>query len=519
MNAIGYARVSTQEQSEHGVSLGDQEHRIREYAAEQGWECEAIYTDRGVSGSIPFASRPAGAQALASDAEVIVVVAWDRLSRDMLDFLTTLRDREVVSISEGDEPEMMRNIRAVFAQEERKKIRERTKAAAAAIHRQGRYNGPPPMGYRFEDGALQVVDAEVPIVKRIFAEFIAGRTYTDIVRALNADRIQTRRGGRWRIGTVRPLLANPLYVGRVRMAGEEREGNHEGIVDPAVYAKARELAAARAITEPKGGRPPASRHLFRGGILRCGLCGEAVVPRTPTKGRDHYKCSGRQITGCELRIAYREDIDTAVYSYFEQVGLDVEATRDALTQARDRKLAEVRALLSQAEGEAHRAGERLSRVRRDYTEGALDAADWREFRDELEIERQGAEAEVGHLRAQLVDTETWAGLRDAEVDTLAHLTEIRRALIGEVRSAEGLDAVRSALSRTFEHFILHPAGAGPAVLHPELAFVPGFVVEPVVREQALQGYTESMLPVLRREPLEAEENNRRKGVGYRLLPS
>lgn len=517
MRVVGYARVSTAEQSEHGLSLGDQEHRIREHATANDWDLVAVHVDRGVSGSIPFAQRPAGAEAFASEADRIVVVAWDRLSRDAADFLAVMRDREVVSIVEAGEPPLLRDLRAVLAQEERRKIAERNKRAAVALFRQGRYNGPAPMGYRFEAGYLVPVDNEIPIIRRIFSEFIAGRSYSDIVRGLNNDGVPTRRGGSWRIGTVRPLLANTLYIGRVRLGDEERDGVHEPIVDTETFAKARELAAARAITQPKGGRPPVAKHLFRGGMLRCGLCGEAVVPRTPSKGRDNYGCSGRQITGCKLAVSYREDIDAAVYSYFEQVGLDVEATRTALMDARDRKLSEVRALLEQAEVEEQRVGERLARIRRDYADGALDVADWQEFRVELGADQVAAHAEVERLRSQLVDTEAWADLRDAEADTLSHLTEIRRTLIGEVRSAEGLDSVRAAISRGFKHFVLHPIEAGPATVHPELAFVPGFVIEPIPHERTVEGYTEAMLPILRREPLQVElDDNRRKGMPQQL---
>jgi hypothetical protein len=43
----------------------------------------------------------------------------------------------------------------------------------------------------------------------------------------------------------------------------------------------------------------------------------------------------------------------------------------------------------------------------------------------------------------------------------------------------------------------------------------GFVIEPVVSEQAITGYSESMRPVLRREPL--DKIKERQGVGYRLI--
>jgi hypothetical protein len=142
-----------------------------------------------------------------------------------------------------------------------------------------------------------------------------------------------------------------------------------------------------------------------------------------------YYCNGCSKRGrdfCSMPTLRRVDIDSAVFRYFEQVGLDVEETRRSIAEARDRKLAEVRALREQAEHEARRAEERLARVRRDYTDGKLDADDWREFRAELGEERDAARAEAERLTAQLHDVEQWGAVRDAEAETLRRLSEIPR---------------------------------------------------------------------------------------------
>jgi hypothetical protein len=167
--------------------------------------------------------------------------------------------------------------------------------------------------------------------------------------------------------------------------------------------------------------------LFRGGMLRC-ECGDAMVPRT-NGGYQLYYCNGRSKLGrdfCSMPTLRRVDIDSAVFRYFGQVGLDVEETRRSIAEARDRKLAEVWALREQAEHEARRAEERLARVRRDYTDGKLDADDWREFRAELGEERDAARAEAERLTAQLHDVEQWGAVRDAEAETLRRLSEIPR---------------------------------------------------------------------------------------------
>ena len=92
------------------------------------------------------------------------------------------------------------------------------------------------------------------------------------------------------------------------------------------------------------------------------------------------------------------------------------------------------------------------------------------------------------------------------------MAEIRRAIVGEVKEADGLEAVRAALRRLFDAFVLHRADsqAAPARQYLDLAFLgqeAEYVIAPVVREQVIEGYTEKLTPILRREPLYKAENN------------
>jgi hypothetical protein len=50
MRAVGYVRVSTDEQAREGCSLDNQEARIRAYAESQEWELVEMYREEGFSG-------------------------------------------------------------------------------------------------------------------------------------------------------------------------------------------------------------------------------------------------------------------------------------------------------------------------------------------------------------------------------------------------------------------------------------------------------------------------------------
>jgi hypothetical protein len=113
---------------------------------------------------------------------------------------------------------------------------------------------------------------------------------------------------------------------------------------------------------------------------------------------------------------------------------------------------------------------------RDYADGKLDADNWHDFKMELGGERDAAQAEAKRLVSPQAEVERWGELADAEAETLQRLSEIRRLIAGEVRTADGLDRIRAALSRAFEHFVVHRRALR---VHVELIAGPRLVIEPV----------------------------------------
>ena len=94
-------------------------------------------------------------------------------------------------------------------------------------------------------------------------------------------------------------------------------------------------------------------------------------------------------------------------------------------------------------------------------------------------------------------------LADLETELLAKLAQVRAAITGEVTDAAGVDAARAALMRVFDHFLLHqgrPEGAANLELIAE-----GYWIEPVVSDEAVEGYDERLSPVLTSKRLEEVE--------------
>ena len=168
-----------------------------------------------------------------------------------------------------------------------------------------------------------------------------------------------------------------------------------------------------------------------------------------------------------------------------------------------------------------------ARVRRDYADGNLSAADWTGFRDELSGEQAAAEAEVARLTASTAEVERDSSALDAEAELLTRLAALRAAIAGEVNDAEGTDAVRAALGRLFERFVLQPAQGGQhhhddqpgAPFAPLLPATDGYLIEVHVRPEALAFTEDGKLVLggayLRREPLYQAKNNHSVGSATR----
>ena len=424
-----------------------------------------------------------------------------------------------VTIRSVEDPSTFENLvmAAVMGERNSEDSRRKSDAVRAGLARR-RASGKRVGGHSYgitwrrndKDERETIPDPEkVPVIERIYDEFLSGRALLQIARALNADGIPTLRGGEWHPHVIGSMLDNPIYTGLIRDGGELIEARHEAIIPRERWEEAQALRAAKATTHRRG-RPSTGQHLFRKGFMRCGLCGKAMVPRTARNGDgtlyEVYRCHGRWLdpTACSMPPQRREPIDSAVYAYFEQVGLDLEATQEQLGEAVERKLAEVKALLRAAEREAEAAAERLSRVKGDYLASELTAAEWRELREDLEPEAEAAAAQRERLAEQLKEVEAGPALAEVESELLAQLARIRAAVAGEVKDAESVAAVRAALMRLFDRLVLR--NGTPESAHMELVGE-DYWIEPIVSERAVEGYDEKLRPVLARKPLGQAENN------------
>jgi site-specific DNA recombinase len=533
-----YAAKSTQDKHR---SIDTQLDDGREKSAEEDWEVVGVFTDEkfsAYSGNRGKGLQEAKELAISVARErgevcMLLAQASDRFARGegdkpgaadaLIEIWHQLRRADVHLRSVEDDGDLrdspsVANLGHRAMMESKRKSGSVKKGHARRAAKGLPIGSTDPLGLRRGEDGFEPVASEVPTLERIFRELRAGSTQLGLARKLNREGIPTKTGGRWYQGTIRRIARNPIYKGMVVHQGKALPGTHDPVIDPVLWDEVNDLLDQRSKHHPgRGrGRPPIGSHLFHGGMLLC-KCGALMLPRTERLkladgGRSLYEvyvCSARarDVTTCSVLPVKRADVDLSVYRYFEQVGLDVAATREQLEGAMDARLSEARALLEQAEAEESRVAESLTRIRRDYTQDKISAEDWSSLKVDLTADLKAARAQVERFSAQATEATAMGAIQDAERDVLSKLTEIRKEIAGEINGASNVEGVRAAILRLFESFSIREPQTGETVHVDLLQRGRGLVIDPKPREQAVDGYDDEMLPVFRREPLYSAENN------------
>ena len=253
--AVGYLRVSTEEQAQSGFGLDAQEDAIRKYADAVGLDLVDVHSDPGVSGTTRPADRPGFARVLQLAAErrfsVLLVKRFDRLARNIALAVTTSAEldtehgvtiRSVTEAIDTGSPagKLIFSVFSAMAENERDAIVDRTKGGRMQKAGAGGFaGGRIPYGYLSDGSGGIVIDvARAPIVERIFAENGRGATLKRIADGLNRDGIPSPSGKRWWPSNVSYLLNNQVYAGKVEyvfvtdgtVTHVNRTGGHARIV-------------------------------------------------------------------------------------------------------------------------------------------------------------------------------------------------------------------------------------------------------------------------------------------------
>ena len=316
-----YARVSSDAQDVNN-SIEAQVAECEQFARTNNMVVVVTFIDEAESGRSD--NRPQF-QKMVSEAtskdkpfEVVLVWKFSRFSRDRVDnaiYKNRLKKRgvRIISIKEptDDSPAgqfmegVIEEVDAFYSANLSQEVRRGQRKVAE----RGYYPGnKAPYGYKLEkvqeeDGnALHNIFVEdpdtSPMVRRIFDEAIAGRTYTDIRQGLDRDGVpppepkskKDAKSEKWRDSTLYDIIHNLHYAGFIvwgvqSQSGEPpviAKGRHESIVSEDEFNLAGRVMASKAptVTHPK---QTASVYMLSR-MLQCWRCGESLIVR-PSKNQ------------------------------------------------------------------------------------------------------------------------------------------------------------------------------------------------------------------------------------------
>lgn len=303
-----YIRVSTDDQVEYSPT--SQLKLILKYALENKIFIEEkhIFHDDGISGTkvdkrSDFLKMISTAKSKPKPFDAILVYDFSRFARNKEEsvmYKTLLRKKlniNVISITqpltEGKERVILESMYEAMDEYYSLNLSENVRRGKKEKAERGEHNGNAPYGYKYDKNLKKlIVDNEkAEIVKFIFNEYILDNNMNvrKIVLKLNDMGVKPARKDLWCDRSVKLILHNPAYIGKVRYTegGMNRDyfrddtllfdGKHDPIIDIDTWNKAQVLNNKRREVYSKYMKPaPKHEHWLRG-ILKCGSCGHSMV--------------------------------------------------------------------------------------------------------------------------------------------------------------------------------------------------------------------------------------------------
>jgi DNA invertase Pin-like site-specific DNA recombinase len=318
-----YARVSTEQDEQTSSYEAQVDYYTKHIKENAEWEFVNVYTDEGISGTNTKKRKGFNdmvEDALAGKIDLILTKSVSRFARNTVDSLVTIRklkeagcevffEKENIYTFDG-KGEVMLTIMSSFAQEESRSISEnvtwgkRKSAADGKVyvgysHFLGYDKGPE------KGGPMQVNPDQAEIVKRIYRDFMGGKTPFTIASELTAEGVATPAGKKkWRTTTVENILSNEKYKGCAilqktytvdflsktikKNEGEVPqyyvEDSHEAIIQPDEWEEVQiEIARRKAL-----GRHYSGNSLFASRLI-CGDCGGYFGPKVWNSNNPLYR--------------------------------------------------------------------------------------------------------------------------------------------------------------------------------------------------------------------------------------
>ena len=219
---------------------------------------------------------------------------------------------------------------AMISRREYKLITKRMRRGLRITAEKGGYIANAPFGYKktIKDKlpTLEPDPDEAPIVKMIYDRYISGEGCTKISAALEELGIHGKRGASFNRNTIRNILLNPVYIGKIlwnnnvtvktgsganmkkttAKASEEQrvfvKGNHPPLIEETDFEHVAQIMADKGAQMGNSRNP---RNPFAG-LVYCAACGNRLQTLKDKKVGDYLICTKK---GCSAgaKLEYFED--------------------------------------------------------------------------------------------------------------------------------------------------------------------------------------------------------------------
>ncbi len=313
-----YIRVSTEEQAKDGFSINAQKEKLTKYAELNDWNIYDYYIDDGISGKNLVERKEV--TRLINDIKNkkinnILIYKLDRLTRSLKDLIYLIELFEKYNCTFNSQTEkidtsnavgrMFVKIIGIFAEFERENLAERVSFGYEQKTREGNYtncNGVYGYDYIVGEQRLAINEKERKIVNRIYDLYISGESYLKIANSFNKENVKTKRGGHWASSTIKSIINNPLYIGKIRYGLSKKnkvrsftvDGNNiEPIISVDKWNRANSIARVREHCNIRR-YPSENSYFFH--TIKCGICKSKIFAKQQ-KHNNYlyitYKCSNK----------------------------------------------------------------------------------------------------------------------------------------------------------------------------------------------------------------------------------
>lgn len=457
-----YARVSTKEQSDGKASIPDQfgvgERAINEHTGK--WEFFRNYSDEGVSGHLT--EERAGLQEMLRDArehkfDLVIVKDFDRFARNrsaatiIREELKELgiqtyaittpvepRDPKTYDPDEDDLGVIVEGMSDIRSDLERKGIIRRMKMGKMSKAKDGLIPNRVPYGYKItrtidERGKIKRlvgIDQEAAkIIRDIFDQYNNGSGVQKIAITLNKSGIKTPKGGMWSAPTIKYMLKNPTYSGKVSWGWRHAEykktkdrrkrgfegviidGQHEAIIPQEVFDKAQVIQKQRR-SFSKGGAAR-SRGLLTG-LLKCIRCGNGSGYQTRYHKRKkqnpnwndtathEYICLGQKYYGtCSYRIMSADKLETSVIDQIRNIYNHPKVQKQIVYKGSDKTKKNLETELRKQEKELERIPQREHHQQDAYERNIITIEDYGKAMQRIKEDQKRTTEEIQRIQGAL----------------------------------------------------------------------------------------------------------------------